>query len=422
MPYNRAPNAPFHHLLHFHMDREMLEVGVYRLLFFLGRDLMLLSLVFYMYNNLGYQLWQICAFFLVWQMAHVLVIPFIGFVIERLGIKHALGLRCICASYYFVAILYFLTPDFYSSLLFLIPFFFLNAFGNNTALMGYDLFLSHHINKKNRGTAMAFFQIVIMAGALIAPILGGFITKYFGFHFTTLFGLGAMMGGWIVLMLTPDERFKLPYTPKKLIKDVFKKTPQNLVLGETGRVFFDAVIFLAWPLFLVLVLKDIASMGMVVGVSSFAAMILSFWIGKKIDSGKKAPGHILKSAALRSTVINLVRGVSMDPITLTIIDSLNKVNNQTVKVPYFVILYKWINYENQVERSHMRQVVFHHAYLLAFFLLFVVFYLAPQADRVVFTIIFVAAALMLLLSSRITGLEKLCVVKPHKKSLKRKSH
>ncbi len=405
MPH-KAPNADFLHLFRIKVDYEILEVGIFQLFFNLGRNLIVLSLIYHFYVNLEYTLAQICLFYVVANVFFFLTAPLVGGVIEKVGIKHSLALRAVSATFYWLSIGHIISADFMTSLLMMMPLMALRSFGGNASAVAYDIFLSQHLTKGSNGKALAGMQIAIAASTIIAPILGGFVTQYFGFVWTTYIGVLCFFIGGIVLMLTPDEKFKLDYSPRKLVKDAVSKTPKALYLGEFGRVFFDGVMFLIWPLFLVLVIDDMSTVGMVAGVSSGLAIIAAFIMGKRLDKPGSSPAKTLKFGAYRSMFINFVRGIWWEPITLAAVDAVSKVNDQTMKVPYDMQLYTWIKETNSIERAHIRQISIQLFYLISFLVAYILFLVFDSAPNYVFIAMFLISAASLWFCAFISNLQK----------------
>ena len=370
-----------------------------------------------MFVNLNYAAWQVCFFFASGSVIFVLSSYFSAKVVEKLGVKHSMGLRSLAVGLYYVAIIFFLSENFWWSVLLIFPFNIFRAFGSVSGQMAYDIFLSHHLTKKNRGGALASMQIAIMVSTVLAPIVGGFVTKYWGFNWTIIIASVLFFGAFMVLLLTPDEKFKLPYTLKTVAYDTLHNTPKSLYLAEIGRTFFDSMLFLIWPLFLVLVVSDIAEIGVIAGLSSGVAMVVAFWVGKKIDKASGASAAIVKHGAWRSTFINLIRGLWWEPLSLGVIDAVSKINDQTIKLPYDVEFYKWVKAKDSLERSHIRQILFQTIWFLFILLYTLIFLVFQSAPAWVFFMIFVTSALTLTLCSNIARVPLSDTVeKPSRKS------
>lgn len=340
--------------------------------------------------------------FLFLQISFSLTGPFVGKLVGKIGLKHSISLRSFGVMFYYLSMPFLLSTDFWQSVLFMAPLFLLRATGQNASMVAYDIFMTHHLNKGKSGKSVAWMQIAIMMASVIAPILGAFITAVWGFSFVTYFGGACMLISALVLYLTPDEKFKVPYTPKKIISDTLFETPKNLFYSEWGRCFFDCVLWVVWPVFLILIFAGkLVDMGILVGGSSGVAMIIAFFIGKRIDKNSENTGKVLKWGAYRSTFLNFFRAVWLEPLTISVVDALSKVNDQTIKIPYNVKVYKWLHKENTFERAHIRQIIAQNFYTIPLLLFTLVFLVFSDAPVWVFVSIFGLSAFSLSFTSQI---------------------
>ena len=401
MAHQKAINSEFQHLMNASFDKEMAEVGIFQLFINLGKNMIGLSLIYHMYANLHYEVWQILVFFLVLQISFSLTHPFMGGILQRLGLKHSIALRGFCTIIFYAGLTAFLSENFVSTLLWMFPVLLIRAVGINVSNLGYDIFLTYHLSKESKGSSLAWMQIAIMGAAMVAPLLGGLVTKFWGFDMVTYIGMFFMLVGSLVLYLTPDEKIKVPYTPSKLVKDSIFDTPKFLYMGEWGRVFFDCVLWVVWPLFLILILKDVVSMGLLIGISSGLAMGLAYFVGKKIDKGAGKPSKILKHGAARSTILNFFRAIWLEPFVILGVDCLSKVNDQSIKVPYDIEFYRWMHEKNTFERAHIRRMIAENFYTVPLLIFALLFWFFSEAPVWLFVSIFGIGALCLSLTAQI---------------------
>jgi MFS family permease len=400
----RSLNSGFHHLFNSHFDKEFLEIAISALFFYTAKNLISLALPFYLYVTLHYSLSEVFLFFVFWQISFTFIMPFVGGFISKVGLKHSMSGRRLFDAVFYLSLPLLLTGDFWMDISKMIPLFIIRSFFSSASEISYDIFLTHHVTRESKGKMFAWLQIGIMGGAVLAPIIGGLITKYFGFTWASIlaFVLFLISGG--VLFLTSDEKFEISYTPKKLLLDTLKKTPKNLFFAEFGRVFFDAVMWLIWPIFLVITLKDVVSMGVLVGVSSGIAMIVAFFVGKKIDAnaGKGLSQKILHSGAMRSLIFNFARGIVFYPTAIGIFDACNKVNDQTMKVPYDIGVYKWLCRRRTFEKAHIRWFIAENTYTISTIIFALSFYFFEDFSKELFIIFFVSGSFLLLLMQKIS--------------------
>jgi len=403
MIHTKSITSGFEHLFHLAIDKEILELGVFQLAMQLGRDLMAISIVFFMFSTLHYEIWQILFFFFLRQIPFFVMHPFITKFIEKTGIKHSISTKSFFSLIFYLILPLLLTENFELSMMVLMPVFIIRAFFQDTSNVAYDIFIAKHMNQKKQGGAMAWMQIAIMAGAVIAPIAGAIVTSFFGFDYVTYLGAFIMFIGGIVLLATPDEKFTVPYTPQKLVRDTFSRNSKYFIRAEFGRIFFDSILWILWPLFLIVTLGSLMSTGLVIGMASGAAMIVAFFVGKKLDNSKNKI-KILKKGVYRSTILNFLRAVWLDPLVLSAIDALDRINSQTVKVPYNVEYYKWLHAKDTFERAHMARFMAELFYTATLFLFFTLFWILRdyhEPPNWIFMIIFSLGSIMMILTTQI---------------------
>ncbi len=401
MANKKSVNADLHHMQTISFDKEMVEVGLFKLFYSIGLNMIVLSLIYFMYADLHYEIWQIFLFYFFWQLGFTVSIPFVGGIIERIGIKHSIALSAWGSMILFLSLPYILSENFWMTIAVIFPVFVMRAMGHGASCIAYDIFLTHHLNKTSKGSALAWIQIAIAGAGVISPLLGAVITHFLGFSFVTIVGVVFFLLSISVLMYTPDEKVNIPYSSGRLMNDV-KHFSHYLLLAEFGKVFFDSILWIVWPVFLLILMSDLVSMGAIVSASSALSILLAYGVGKWIDSGKKQPSRMLKTAAYRSAFLNFLRAVWLDPFILSFIDSLNKVNNQTLQIPYDIEFYKWVKEGDSLEKVHMRQMISENIYAVSLLLFAGIFWVFPEAPAWLFISIFGLGALSLLLLSNVT--------------------
>lgn len=405
-------NAGFHHLFHLGISKEMLEVSFFQLFRNIGKNMLALILPYYLYAELGYSVPQIVLFYFFWQISFLFVSPFAGAVIRKIGLKHSIALRSIGSGVLWAFLPFLLQGDFQSDMIRIFPFFLFRALCLFSSEVAYDIFLTHHVPKNSKGKVLAYIQVTIMLSAFFAPIAGGLITYFFGFEYVARIALLFFVCAAGVMLLTPDMKVKVPYNTNVLLRDLLKQVPRQLYWSEFGRCFFDTVMWVFWPLFLVLILDDVRSIGAIAGFASAASMVVAIVVGKNMDKPTvKKSSPVLRMGAIRSALINSLRGFLIDPITLTIVDVLHKINQQTVRVPYDYDYYHWMKHKNSIERSHLRWMIGENVYTLVLALAALIFYFYPaQSGAIGYTPLFVAffilSALSMLLCKFISDLKE----------------
>lgn len=404
---HKSPNADFHHLFHLDLDPELLEMGLFQLFRNLGKAMLALALPYHLYTNLNYEIWQICAFYAIWQLAFTITMPFVGGIIQQWGLKHSMSASTISSAIFWASIPILLQGNFATDLLCMLPVFLLRATGVNIFTVAYDIFLTHHLNQQKSGRVIANLQIAILLASLLAPIIGAYVTVQYGIEITSYLAIAFFLVGGAILFLTPDEKVKVPYTPQKMALDTFKETPKQLHMAGLGWAFYDSIIWVVWPLFLVIVVDDLLSMSLLVGVSSFLAIIVTYIMGKKIDQKPKASQKLLLHGAIRGMVINLFRAVSLSPFIVLFVDFLNKINLQTITVSHEHAVYTWLHERNTYERAHIRWWIIQTGYTIMFMAITPLFYIFDHEPRWLFITLFLMAGICLAGISQVSKINQI---------------
>ncbi|MEI6287964.1 MAG: MFS transporter [bacterium] len=134
-----------------------------------------------------------------------------------------------------------------------------------------------------RGREISNLGVLQSIGGIIAPVIGGFILKFYSFP--VLFVLAAVL---ILLSNIPMLRTKEKFEPTKFsyfgaYKFLFSKAKRRkfFSLWGYGEEFIAIVI---WPIFIYVVVKDFLDLGALTAVSLFATTLIFLFIGRLTDS------------------------------------------------------------------------------------------------------------------------------------------
>jgi MFS family permease len=257
------------------------------------------------------------------------------------------------------------------------------------------------LNKGNPGKIIAWFTILMIVAGLLSPIIGVIISQYFGFQWTTIFGVLFFLIAWIPLILTKDSKIDIIYTPKKIVKDTLLNTPKILFQAEFGFSFFDGVMWVIWPLFLIIVLDGVIQTAILISISSIISIVISYFLGNV--SNEKKEQEIIKIGSYTGFLINTLRPLWIEPITLSVFDSLHKISFNSAKISYEKFLYKWIE-KNPIERSCIRQWIVQFNYFISVLFGALMFYFLNFDEVLIFILIFMISALTLVFMTKITKL------------------
>jgi len=405
MVHGKSHRIGWLHLMRLHIDKELLEISFFQMFLNLARSLLDLLAPVYLYLELGYTIEQVFLFFILWQLAFSLMMPFVGTLLRRFKIKHAIALRPLVSIFFWWGAAVLLQGDFVSDMIIFMPLFFLRALGCGVSEVAYDVFLAHHLHTKVRGRLVAFVEIATMVGAILSPIVGAVVMSIWGFDYVIYAAMFFFLCSFVVLFLTPDHKISVSYKPSQVMRDMWKETPHALYRSEIGRVFFDTVLWIPWPLFLVLVLPNVTVIGLVVGAASGIALFVAWTSGVKVDVKKKSAEQLLlRNGGLRGALANVFRGFIQTPVGLTLVESVSVINYETIIVPYYAEMYRWIHEKKSFERAHIRWIITENMYTLLLLLLLGFFWLWPFGDMSFFVLTFILSGVGLLLCQKIVQL------------------
>ncbi len=116
---------------------------------------------------------------------------------------------------------------------------------------------------------------------------------------------------------------------------------------------------------------------------------------------------MIKNGAVIASVLNFFRGLIWHAGFIGAIDCLTRINNQSIKITHDVELYKWIHQENTFERAHIRQIIVENIFTISAGLFSLIFYLFqdPEYHKYIFSSIFIAGSLCLLLTTLVAQLK-----------------
>ena len=108
------------------LQTDLLELGLFQLLSSIGQFLIMISLPYYLFANLQYSIWQVCLFFAWWSGTFVIMLPFVGVIIRRTGIRHAIALRSWIQAFFWLLLPLTISSNFWLTMglitpVFLIP-------------------------------------------------------------------------------------------------------------------------------------------------------------------------------------------------------------------------------------------------------------------------------------------------------------
>ncbi len=198
------------------------------------------------------------------------------------------------------------------------------ADGMTTALMwgGFNTLLAKGARRSRMGKDLGFLQVLLNITWLVAPTLSGFVIYIFGYE--VLFNIGIVMvavGSFLSYFVNfPNEKDNI-----SLKEFSFWLTDWRfwkLSISIFGKTIYDISIYV-WPLYVFLILGNTEKVGIVYSLSFLVSMILSLFIGIKLDTEIKKKPFFVSGGIL--SLLWYVRSQIFGFWSIAITDAIDKI-------------------------------------------------------------------------------------------------
>ncbi|MEM7531706.1 MAG: MFS transporter [Chloroflexota bacterium] len=281
---------------------------------FFQRIIELFGLIF-IYQLFEHDLLLTFGFFGFFNVLHgVSVIPFSMF-IGKVGTQRAIGIAAIVFAFSTSFIfLYQHTEDttyiFCWFLCFIIA-----KLLFYTALTYYITTYTEH---ENRGSQISYDHMIQMIVIITAPILGGYLSEFYGIGGVMLVGSVILLLLFIPLSQLPNRQYKLNYIFLEEIKE------NKRLVYFTFLTEYSNEVEKIWALFLFILLgSSYTLVGNFLGISTAVSFVCIYFLGKLLDSYNRVTS--LKLLMVLVAVLRVIRLSFESIFPLSIVESITKV-------------------------------------------------------------------------------------------------
>ncbi len=257
----------------------------------------------YLFQNRGFSLNQTLLFFIFYSVIFALCTPIAAAFASRFGLKHSMLLA---GPFYlfFIAALHFLPS---TPILLLSASSFLGA-SQAFHWMGMHLVFYHVSHPRHRAEEVGIRAGAMVMGAILGPLIGGFVITFFGFKVLFMITVLLLLGSAIFLFLSKEQYEHYHFSVKSMFDK--KNWKDSLFFISKGtNVIAEGVV---WPLLIFFILGSYISMGLVGSLMSLSSGVLFWAIGKYSDSN----GYIYRRKIIRwSTFANSIVLVGQAMVT-----------------------------------------------------------------------------------------------------------
>lgn len=278
---------------------ELSEIYANQLLRSLAISLVGIFVPVYIYK-LGYSIADISLMLVAWFVARILWAYVSAHIIARFGPKHSMVLAVALQIAYLALVL---SLDTMLWPLWLIGV--VGSFAYGLYLMAFEVDFSKIKHSEHGGKEIGYLHIFERLGAVLGPLVGGLLATYFDPRYTIALAIFTLCGSLIPLFMTDEPTRKNQII---IIKGFPYKRNRRDYAVTAAFTLENIVSVTIWPLFLgafVLTVNTYAAIGLLASISTVAALLAAFAIGKLIDEHKGK--MLLNTGALANAVVHLFR-------------------------------------------------------------------------------------------------------------------
>ncbi|MBT3985164.1 MFS transporter [archaeon] len=259
--------------------RELFEIYFLLITRALSFSMIGIFIPLYLFVELSYSLNWVIYYYLAFILSFFLFQYIATFVIMRFGAKHSM-ITGVFFTIGMIFLIYFLRD--YSFLFFPAAIFY--------GIQGAFFWMGFHIDavlkgrKRDFGKESAIIETGLILPSIIGPIVGGLLIKFFGFG--ALYGVAICI---LIVSFIPLLFSKEVYAREKLnLKSFFDKDHLKyfFIYFAQGIGFISGHVF--WTLFIFAVIGGYLSMGVYGSVATLLVCLITLFIGKVVDEGKKS--------------------------------------------------------------------------------------------------------------------------------------
>ena len=146
--------------------------------------------------------------------------------------------------------------------------------------------LGHESTEKNRDTYFSLFTLIIALGAVIGPIVGGYLTEYFSFKMVFIFCILCSLFGIVAVCSLNIKKHATSKEKKSILLSLklLKNSQIKVALFASALVLYSKDIFIAYfPLLGHHLGLSEVKIGWILAIQGFATMLIRFLLPKLLD-------------------------------------------------------------------------------------------------------------------------------------------
>ncbi len=372
-------------LFAFRPRRQLRELYVFLLLFSFATALVTIFEPIFFYTQ-GIPIWKICVYYALHYTLYFFLMPLGAQFSARFGYERSLALSTPLFVLYFLLLagLDGHISIFYLALVVLTCFKILYWPAYHATFITFT-------DGRNGGTEQSWVRFVEYGAGVLGPVLGGLVAEVYGFSVLFLASAATVALAGITLLKT-KERYRaheFEYTsPWRLI---VSRRHRNMVVSMIG--WGENFVYLAlWPVWLIIIFRDVELVGVIASMSAVAATVLGFVIGELTD--RFTAKRMVKFAVPLAVGSYVWRFFGVLPWHIVVGDVMARMSYVGVGIPFLARLYKQGRREDPLAYATAAEMVLALVKALLAAILAVVFLFFPVSMG--FNVAFAAAAILTL--------------------------
>jgi MFS family permease len=256
----------------------------------------------YLYR-LGYDIPTIFWFFVCWFMFRPALDIITGYIIARIGPKHTMVLGVFIQLIHLSLLL---TLNKFDWPLWMVAI--TGGWAYGLFILSFEVDFSKVKHIKHGGSELGFASIFERSGAVIGPLIGGFVAGLFGAQYTIIVAIIVLLGSLIPLFLSREP----VRTKQQIHYEEFKwRLYKRDAISGALLMLESNVTIILWPLFIgvfVLTSNTYTLLGLVAALGAFVALLTALFVGKQTDKGNGR--QLLQSSAILGGLLHILRATA----------------------------------------------------------------------------------------------------------------
>ncbi len=334
-----------HSMVYIKPNRELKQLYLFVIIRSLAISLISVFVPLYLYRELGYSITSIAMFYIVYSLTFGLFVLIAAKIISRIGVKHTILLSSPLYIAYFI-MLYFLKtkPELFY------------ATATMVGLAASFYWLAFHIefawfsDRKHRGGELSVWYSLAIGVSLAGPFIGGMILTLYNFSMLYLIASIVYIFSVVPLFVSKDYKTSYSFSMRYIMdKEHIKDGMSFLALGIK-----DISLFVFWPIFVYLILRDYMSIGLLFSTSTAASIAVVFVYGFISDRYNRR--GVLRVGAMADAVVWFVKGFVSTVLQVFSIEILGAATHHSMNVPFNAMVY-------DKTRKHAEYLIFREMFI-----------------------------------------------------------